>query len=74
MRQPNHINAVFHSLSGGIMSVTQHMLQSILPNARQQAGVFISSLNIAMGRFNINTPKRIAAFLAQVGHESGQFQ
>jgi putative chitinase len=74
MRQPNHINAVFHSLSGGIMSVTQHMLQSILPNARQQAGVFISSLNIAMGRFNINTPKRIAAFLAQVGHESGQLQ
>lgn len=56
------------------MSVTQHMLQSILPNARQQAGVFISSLNIAMGRFNINTPKRIAAFLAQVGHESGQLQ
>ncbi|PMW61234.1 lysozyme [Pseudomonas sp. GW456-12-1-14-TSB1] len=56
------------------MSVTQHMLQSILPNARQQAGVFFSSLNIAMGRFNINTPKRIAAFLAQVGHESGQLQ
>ncbi|MHC8325225.1 glycoside hydrolase family 19 protein [Pseudomonas sp. LB1P83] len=56
------------------MSVTQQMLQSILPNARQQAGVFVSCLNLAMGRFNINTPKRIAAFLAQVGHESGQLQ
>jgi putative chitinase len=37
-------------------------------------GVFISFLNTAMSHHNINTPKRIAAFLAQVGHESGQLQ
>lgn len=56
------------------MSVTQDQLVNILPNARTQAGVFISALNAAMERFRINTPKRIAAFLAQVGHESGQLQ
>ncbi|WP_429513827.1 glycoside hydrolase family 19 protein [Pseudomonas frederiksbergensis] len=56
------------------MSVTNDQLISIMPNARSQAGVFISALNAAMTRRNINTPKRIAAFLAQVGHESGQLQ
>jgi putative chitinase len=55
------------------MIVTQQ-LQNIMPNARSQAGVFISALNTAMSHRNINTPKRIAAFLAQVGHESGQLQ
>jgi putative chitinase len=56
------------------MSLTQHLLETIMPNARSQAGVLISVLNTAMVRFSINTPKRIAAFLAQVGHESGQLQ
>jgi putative chitinase len=57
-----------------IMTVTQQLLETVMPNARPQAGVFICALNNAMARFNINTPKRIAAFLAQVGHESGQLQ
>lgn len=54
------------------MTVTQQLLETIMPNASSQAGVFISALNTAMLRFSINTPKRAAAFLAQVGHESGQ--
>ncbi|MHC8298225.1 glycoside hydrolase family 19 protein [Pseudomonas sp. ZS1P83] len=56
------------------MSLTSAQLQQIFPNARPQAGVFISALNTAMAHRNINTPKRVAAFLAQVGHESGQLQ
>ncbi|MBB3240762.1 putative chitinase [Pseudomonas sp. Tn43] len=56
------------------MTVTQQQLQIVMPNASSQAGVFISALNIAMNHRNINTPKRIAAFLAQLGHESGQLQ
>lgn len=56
------------------MPLTQHLLETIMPNARSQAGVFISALNTAMLRYSINTPKRIAVFLAQVGHESGQLQ
>lgn len=54
------------------MPLTVLQLQQILPNARSQAGVFISALNSAMDGHDINTPKRSAAFLAQVGHESGQ--
>ncbi|ROM99170.1 glycoside hydrolase family 19 protein [Pseudomonas brassicacearum] len=56
------------------MPVTEGQLLNIMPNARLQAGVFVSALNTAMDHHQINTPKRIAAFLAQVGHESGQLR
>ncbi|WP_338507527.1 glycoside hydrolase family 19 protein [Pseudomonas poae] len=56
------------------MSVTEQQLQHIMPNARRQAGVFVPALNTAMINRQINTPKRQAAFLAQIGHESGQLQ
>ncbi|MBD8192122.1 glycoside hydrolase family 19 protein [Pseudomonas fluorescens] len=56
------------------MSITEQQLQRIMPNARRQAGVFVSALNAAMANRQIDTPKRQAAFLAQVGHESGQLQ
>ncbi|WP_236233701.1 glycoside hydrolase family 19 protein [Pseudomonas tohonis] len=46
-------------------------LVSIFPNARSQAGVFVSAINRAVARFDITSPVRLAAFLAQVGHESG---
>jgi len=32
----------------------------------------LPALNAAMARFKINSPVRMAAFIAQVGHESGQ--
>lgn len=56
------------------MPLTSEQLQKLFPNARTQAGVFVSALNVAMAHRNINSPKRIAAFLAQVGHESGQLR
>ena len=59
---------------GKPMSITQQQLQQILPNAGQTAGVFVPVLNTAMVRFQIVGPKRIAAFIAQIGHESGQFR
>lgn len=55
------------------MPITQQQLLQILPNAGKQAGVFASALNLAMERFQINTRLRMAAFIAQVAHESGQF-
>lgn len=55
-----------------MMTLTQ--LQQILPNARAQAGVFISALNAAMLHRDITAPKRMAAFIAQVGHESGELR
>ncbi|WP_421549096.1 glycoside hydrolase family 19 protein [Pseudomonas sp. QD4] len=54
------------------MPITQQQLLQILPQARQVAGFFVPALNAAMTRFKINSPVRMAAFIAQVGHESGQ--
>ncbi|POA75341.1 glycoside hydrolase family 19 protein [Pseudomonas sp. GW531-T4] len=56
------------------MLITEQQLLQILPNARRQAGVFVPALNAAMSRRQINTSKRMTAFLAQIGHESGQLQ
>ncbi|WP_338523379.1 glycoside hydrolase family 19 protein [Pseudomonas batumici] len=54
------------------MPITQQQLLQILPNAGQVAGVFVPALNTAMNSYQIVTTQRVAAFLAQVGHESGQ--
>ena len=54
------------------MPITQQKLLQVLPQARQVAGFFVPALNEAMARFKINSPVRMAAFIAQVGHESGQ--
>ena len=53
------------------MSITSQQLLQILPNAGRQAGVFVPVLNTAMGKYGIVTRLRIAAFIAQIGHESG---
>ncbi|WP_405125771.1 glycoside hydrolase family 19 protein [Pseudomonas marginalis] len=53
------------------MPITQQQLLQILPNAGRQAGVFVPVLNAAMGKYGIVTRLRIAAFIAQIGHESG---
>ncbi|SDE71131.1 glycoside hydrolase family 19 protein [Pseudomonas extremaustralis] len=54
------------------MPITEQQLLQILPNAGRQAGVFVPVLNAAMNRYSIVGTPRAAAFIAQVGHESGQ--
>lgn len=56
------------------MPITEQQLLQILPSARPVAGIFLPALNRAMARFKINSRLRSAAFLAQVGHESGQMR
>ncbi|ONH52822.1 putative chitinase [Pseudomonas cedrina] len=56
------------------MPITEQQLLQTLPNAGRQAGVFVPALNSAMGKYGIVTKLRIAAFIAQVGHESGQLR
>ncbi|EFQ62369.1 chitinase [Pseudomonas fluorescens WH6] len=56
------------------MPITEQQLLQILPNAGRNAGVFVSALNTAMGRYGIVGTLRVSAFIAQVGHESGQLR
>jgi len=56
------------------MQITEQQLLNIMPNARRSAGVFVPAINAAAKRWQFDTPKRMAAFLAQIGHESGQLQ
>ena len=58
--------------SGGV-SVAQ--LRAIMPNLSEaKAAEYLPHLNRAMAEGNINTPRRQAAFLAQLAHESGQLR
>ena len=55
--------------------VTDDQLRQIMPNLPQpKRATFLPFLQQAMSEFDINTPLRQAAFLAQIAHESGQFR
>lgn len=56
------------------MAITEKQLLQILPLAGRTAGVFIPGLNATMGKYGIVTRLRMAAFIAQIGHESGQLR
>ena len=56
------------------MVITLPQLLDVMPDARLRAGVFLMPLNAAFVRFEINCAKRIAAFLAQIGHESSELR
>ncbi|MFI3186372.1 MAG: glycoside hydrolase family 19 protein [Methylococcaceae bacterium] len=47
-------------------------LKKVLPLCKEPE-LWANALNPAMTKFGINTPARIASFLAQTGFESGQF-
>ena len=50
--------------------LTAEQLKTIMPRA--DAGKWLDALNAAMDERQINTPQRMAAFLAQIAHESGE--
>ena len=52
--------------------LTASQLTAFLPRLRN-VDVWIAALNPAMTRFEINSPARVAAFLAQAAHESTEF-
>lgn len=52
------------------MKITAQQLKAIMPKCNTDQ--WLNSLNQAMAKFEINTPARIAAFLAQIAHESAE--
>lgn len=54
------------------MNLTRAQVLAVLPNAKSRIDHFLMHLNDALPQYDITTPARVAAFLAQVGHESLQ--
>lgn len=57
-------------------TITAAKLDQILPNVAgtRTLDKFIAPMNAMFPRFGITTEKRLAGFIAQAGHESGEFQ
>lgn len=57
------------------VKLTQQQLCAIMPNLDPtDAAYYLPFLKKALAEAKINTPLRMAAFLAQVAHESGEFR
>ena len=58
-----------------VLLVTADQLRDLCPAlAASQAETHAAALNPALVEWTIDTPRRIAAFLAQIAHETGGFQ
>ena len=53
------------------VNLTEQQLKEIMPGCTDPA-TWVPALNEAMDRFDISSSERMAAFLAQIAHESGQ--
>ena len=54
--------------------MTRAELAAVMPLAAKAPDAVVGALDAAMRRFEIATPARMAAFCAQLAHESGQLQ
>lgn len=54
------------------MELMQEQLAELLPN-NQNVSEWVDALNNVLPEYEINTPLRVAAFIAQCAHESGNF-
>lgn len=55
------------------MTITEQQLLRVFPTAGEALGPMVMPLNAAMRSYQIDTPARVAAFVAQVGFESAHF-
>jgi putative chitinase len=54
--------------------IDEPMLRKMMPNAGSRLDAHIPYIIEAMDEGNIKTPSRVAAFLAQLAHESGEYR
>jgi putative chitinase len=58
-----------------ILELNLSQLHSIMPLlSSERAAEYLPFLNASLNEFEINTPLRIAAYVAQLAHESGQLK
>jgi predicted chitinase/LysM repeat protein len=68
---PTAVEAIAAKTNAPINGLTVQQLRSIVPNLPlAKAQEYLPHLNAALAEFNINTPARQAAFVAQLAHES----
>lgn len=60
--------------AGAAFTLTQALLVKATGISSATASKFLGPINAAAKKYSINTAKRMAMFLAQIGHESGSFR
>lgn len=69
------VEKIFPEVTTVTMTIALEQLQKIYPKMNLQKGqTLLPHLNVALEEFNISAPGRMAAFLAQVGHETYQLR
>lgn len=56
------------------MTLTEQQLRQMMPRAGSRLDAHLPYIGPAMAEGKIDTPRRIAAFLAQLAHESGEYR
>lgn len=56
------------------MTVTTEQLRAMFPNAGSRLDAHLPFIPLALERGEIDTPERVAAFLAQLAHESAEYR
>ena len=57
------------------MKITNDFLKQVMPQSTEaNRQKYIEWLNYFMPKYGIDTDKKVAAFIAQIGHESGQLR